>query len=204
MKKLPALLIAIVLFTVLAAFQNTGMVLKPNEKAPDFKLKNVDGSFKSFSDYKDAKGFIVVFTCNHCPFSQKYEERIIALHKQYASKGFPVIAINPNDPKQEPEDSYKEMQRRAKEQKYPFAYLVDDTQKTAKAYGATKTPHVFVIEKTAQGNIVRYIGAIDDNANEPSKARTHYVKNAIDEITFGKEVAVPYSRAIGCSIKWKS
>ena len=123
---------------------------KPGDMASDFKLKNVDGKMVSMADYKDAKGFIVIFTCNHCPFSKAYEQRIMNLDKMYAEKGYPVIAINPNDKTVEPDDSYDNMVVKAKEKNYSFPYLYDETQKIATAYGATRTPHVFVVQKTAK------------------------------------------------------
>ena len=173
------------------------------EKAPDFKLKNVDGTMKSPLDYKDAKGMIVVFTCNHCPFSQIYESRIIDLHKKFAPKGYPVVAINPNDPAVAPDDSFEEMQKRATEKKYPFDYLVDETQMTAKAFGAARTPHVFIVEKKSGGNIIRYIGAIDDNADDAAAAKNRYVEQAVEALLAGKEVTMPETKAIGCTVKWK-
>src|ERR1700683_2264957 len=118
MKKLAILATALV---ALASFTGTGY--KVGDKAADFKLKNVDGKMVSMADYKDAKGFIVVFTCNHCPFAKAYEDRVIALNAKYASKGYPVIAINPNDPSQVEEDSYANMQARAKAKNYAFPYL---------------------------------------------------------------------------------
>ena len=173
------------------------------DKATDFKLKNVDEKMVSLADYKDAKGFIVVFTCNHCPFSKAYEQRIIELDKKYAALGFPVIAINPNDKSVEPEDAFDNMVVRAKEKKYPFPYLYDETQEIAKAYGATRTPHVFVLQKTTKANIVKYVGAIDDNADEPDAVKSKYVEAAVNALLKGKEVAVSSTKAIGCSIKWK-
>lgn len=170
------------------------------DKATDFKLKNVDGKMVSLSDYKDAKGFIVVFTCNHCPYAQMYEQRIIDLHKKYASKGYPVIAINPNDPSIVAEDSYSEMQKRAKEKAYPFAYLFDDGQKIYPQYGATRTPHVFLLNKDL---VVKYIGAIDDNAEDASAVKVKYLENAIAAISAGKDPQPNLTKAVGCSIKVK-
>lgn len=169
----------------------------------DFKLKNVDGKMVSLSDYKKAKGYIVVFTCNHCPFSQAYEQRIIDLHNKYQSKGFPVVAINPNDKTRSPEDSYENMITRAKEKKYPFVYVYDETQAIAKTYGATRTPHVYLLQKTKQGNKVAYIGAIDDNSEEPTEVKEKYLANAIDALLANKPIAKTTTKAIGCTIKWK-
>src|SRR5690606_38666492 len=136
--------------------------------AADFSLKNVDGKMVSLSDYKDAKGFILTFTCNTCPYAVAYEDRIIALDKMYASKGYPVIAIMPNNTDVKPGDNFEAMQRRAKDKGFTFPYLLDEGQKVYPQYGATKTPHMFVLEKTKKGNVVQYIGAIDDNYQDAS------------------------------------
>lgn len=150
--------------------------------ATDFNLKNVDGKRVTLADYEDAKGFIVVFTCNHCPFSKAYEDRIIDLDKKYQSKGFPVIAINPTNPEKYPTDSFENMQKRAEEKDYTFPYLLDVGQEIFPQYGATNTPHMYVLNKTSQGNKVAYIGAIDDNSKDPSAVQkrlkmrlTHYL-----------------------------
>ncbi|MEQ8552643.1 MAG: thioredoxin family protein [Cyclobacteriaceae bacterium] len=172
--------------------------------ATDFKLENIDGKMVSLSDYSDAKGYIVVFTCNTCPYAQLYEQRIIDLDKKYASKGFPVIAINPNDINKQPGDNMEEMISRAKEKGYTFPYLRDDSQKVASAYGATKTPHVYVLNKEASGKLkVEYIGAIDDSPREASDVQERYVESAIDALLSGKKPEVTNKRAIGCTIKWK-
>lgn len=199
MKKLALLSAA---FIALCSFSFTGYNI--GDKAIDFKLKNVDGKMVSMSDYKDAKGFIVVFTCNHCPFAKAYEGRIIALNTKYASLGYPVIAINPNDPTQVDEDSYANMQARAKAKNYQFPYLVDGTQDIAHAYGAAHTPHVFVLQKSGSDFIVKYIGAIDDNSDDPSAVKQKYVENAVDNLLAGKPVNPASTKAIGCGIKWKS
>jgi peroxiredoxin len=171
------------------------------DTARDFSLKNVDGKMVTLAGQKDVKGYIVVFTCNHCPYAMAYEERVIALHKKYASQGFPVIAINSNDKTIAPADSYDNMQKRVKEKSIPYAYLYDETQEIAKTYGATRTPHVFVLD---ENRVVRYIGAIDDNSEEPSEVKEKYVENAVDALLAGKEVPVKQTKAIGCGIKWKA
>jgi glutathione peroxidase-family protein len=125
----------------------------------------------SLKDYNNAKGFIVIFTCNHCPFAKAYEDRIVALDKQYSNLGYPVIAINPNNPAKQPEDSFENMRRRAKEKAFTFPYLFDEGQKIYPQYGATKTPHVYVLQKSAKGNVVKYIGAIDDNYDDVSAVK---------------------------------
>jgi len=168
------------------------------DTAADFRLKNVDGEMMSLEDIKDAKGYIIVFTCNHCPFSVMYEDRLIALHKKYAPMGYPVVAINPNSPEKQPADSYEAMQVRAKEKSFPFAYLFDDGQKVYPEYGATKTPHVFLLDKS---RTVKYIGAIDDNARDAGSVEVKYLENAIDALEGGKSPDPATTKAIGCTIK---
>lgn len=174
---------------------------KIGDVATDFKLKNVDDTMVSLADYKEAKGFIVIFTCNHCPYSVAYEDRIIALDMDYKTKGYPVIAINPNNPESYPSDDFANMKIRAKEKGFTFPYLFDDGQKIFPQYGATKTPHVFILEKTDKGNIVKYIGAIDSNYQDEASASEKYVREAVDALLQGKEVPVTETKAIGCSIK---
>jgi peroxiredoxin len=176
--------------------------LSVGDIAPDFQLLNVDGATVSLAE-KANRGAIIVFTSNHCPFSQVYERRIIELHNNFAEKGFPVIAINPNDSVVEPEDSYTVMQKLASGRNYSFPYLLDAGQSTAKAYGATKTPHVFVLQNENGTMIVKYIGSIDDNADDISAVTQHYVANAVTELLEGREVSVANTKAVGCSIKWK-
>ncbi|HSG68726.1 MAG TPA: thioredoxin family protein [Bacteroidales bacterium] len=173
------------------------------DKATDFSLKNVDGRNVSLADFDDAKGFIVVFTCNHCPYSVKYEDRILALDAMYKDKGYPVIAINPNDPARQPEDSFELMKERAKEKKFTFPYLVDETQEYALAYGAARTPHVFVLKREGSDLIVKYIGAIDNNAKSAELANEKYIENALDALLAGNDPEVNYTKALGCTIKWK-
>ena len=169
--------------------------------ATDFSLKNVDNKKVSLKDYKDAKGFIVIFTCNHCPYAVAYEDRIIALDKKYKKLGYPVIAINPNNPEKNKDDSFDKMIVRAKEKGFTFPYLFDKGQKIYPQYGATKTPHVYILEKTSKGNIVKYIGAIDDNYEDEKEVKVKYVEDAVNSLLKGKEVEVKTTKAIGCSIK---
>jgi len=187
------------LTVILMSFTNTSGY-QPGDKATDFKLKSVDGKMYSMSDYKDAKGFIVVFTCNHCPFAVKYEDRVIELAKKYKSKGYVLLAINPNDPSVVPDDSFDKMKERAKEKGFTFPYLFDEGQKVFPQYGATKTPHVFLLDKNL---IVKYIGAIDDNVEDASAVKEHYLENAIAALEKGQEPAINSTKAIGCSIKVK-
>lgn len=199
MKKLFSLLVTLVTATTLSY----GQGYKVGDVAKDFSLLNVDGNFIGMESLQNTKGFIVVFTCNACPYAKAYESRIIQLDKTYASKGFPVVAINSNDEKIQPEDSYKNMQILAKAKGYPFPYLYDSSQEIASLYGATRTPHVFLLNKENGQLIVKYIGAIDDNSDDASKVKMKYVENAIDQILTNQEVAIKETKAIGCGIKWK-
>ena len=175
--------------------------LNIGDVAPDFKLKNVDDTMVSLSDYEDAKGYIVTFTCNHCPYAVVYEDRLIELHKTYAAKGYPVVAINPNDPEVKPGDSFAAMKVRSTEKGFPFAYLMDEGQKVYPQYGATKTPHVFLLDADKK---VRYIGAIDDDARDASAVSEKFLENAISALEKGEDPTPATTKAIGCSIKTKS
>jgi len=174
--------------------------------ATDFKLINVDDNYVSLADYEEAKGFVVIFTCNHCPFSVKYEDRINELDKNYKPLGYPVIAISPNDVEAYPEDDLDHMKIRAEEKGFTFPYLYDESQDIAKAYGAKKTPHVFLLSKEkvedAEQLIVKYIGAIDDDTSK-SKVEEKYLANAIDALLKGEEIDPNFTKAVGCSVKWK-
>ncbi len=174
------------------------------DKARDFNLKNVDGSFVSMAANKNTKGFIIIFTCNTCPYSVAYEDRIIALHNKYAPKGYPVIAINPNDPIVQPGDSFKNMQKRSKEKSFPFPYLHDSTQEITLAYGATNTPHVYVVERDKSDFIVRYIGTIDNNSRNASQASKKYVESAVTGLLDATPIETTSTKAIGCGIKWSA
>lgn len=193
----------ITLTIALASLSALAQGVKVGDKAPDFNLKNVDGKMVALSDYKDAKGAVVIFTCNHCPYAQAYEQRIIDLHKTYAAKGYPVIAINPNDPAVQPQDSYELMQQRAKDKGYPFVYLFDEGQLVYPKYGATKTPHVYLLQKRGADFMVEYIGTIDDNYKDESAVKEKYLANAIDALIAGKKLALTETKAIGCTIKVK-
>lgn len=170
------------------------------DTASDFSLKSTTGNFVSLSDFEDAKGYIVIFTCNHCPYAVFYEDRIIELHNKYANQGYPVIAINPNDPEVVPEDDFDQMAVRAAEKSFPFVYLFDGKQEVFPKYGATKTPHVYLLDKEMT---VKYIGAIDDSPKDPTTVDEKYLENAIDAVMMGKNPNPDATKAIGCSIKVK-
>ncbi len=169
----------------------------------DFSLKNVDGKMVSLNHYKSSKGVIVIFDCNTCPYSKAYNDRIIALDKKYAAQGFPVITINANNPEVSPGDSFEEMTSRARKKSYTFPYLIDETQEVAKSFGATNTPHVFVLKNETQAFKVAYIGTIDNNSRDASSATKKYVEDAVDALLAGKAVETTKTKAIGCGIKWK-
>lgn len=170
-------------------------------EAADFSLKNVDDKQVSLADFSDAKGYIVVFTCNHCPYAIAYEDRIADLNRKYAGLGYPVIAINPNNPAVQPEDSFELMKARVKEKNITYPYLFDEGQKVYPQYGATKTPHVFVLNKENGKNIVKYIGAIDNNYENPNDVSEKYVEDAVNALISGKQIAKTNTVAIGCTIK---
>lgn len=173
------------------------------EAINDFSLKSTTGKMVALKDYKDAKGFIITFTCNHCPYAIAYEDRINALNKKYAKAGYPVIAINPNDEIQYPDDNFENMVIRAKEKGFTFPYLHDESQAVAKKFGALKTPHMYIVQKEGEQFILKYSGAIDDNWQEAEAVQEKYVESAVDALLAGKEVNITYTKAIGCGIKWK-
>ena len=192
---------AVVAIVVLSAFTSVGNGYEVGDIATDFKLKNIDGAIVSLSDYKDAKGFIVIFTCNTCPYAVAYEDRIIALHNKYANKGYPVIAIMPNNTDIQPGDNMDAMKQRAKTKGFTFPYLIDEDQTVFPQYGATKTPEVYVLQKTKNGNEVKYIGAIDDNYQDANAVKSKHVENALNALLSGQSIKESKTRAIGCSIK---
>ncbi|HEU0137245.1 MAG TPA: thioredoxin family protein [Flavobacterium sp.] len=202
MKKARLFGYAILLMTICSfAVKDAAVGYEVGSIATDFNLKSTSGKMVSLKDYNKAKGFIVIFTCNHCPYAKAYEDRINALNKKYASAGYPVIAINPNNPAKQKEDSFELMQVRAKEKGFTFPYLLDEGQKIFPQYGATKTPHVYILQKTDKGNVVKYIGAIDDNYEDAKAVTRKYVENAVDALLTNKEIDVKQTKAIGCSIK---
>jgi len=197
-----SLMMALLLFFAVHAFSAEG--LKIGDDAVDFSLKNIDGSMISLANYSNDKGIVVIFTCNHCPFSKAYEDRIIDLHNTYSKKGYPVLAINPNDPISVPEDSFDNMKERAKEKGFTFKYVIDETQSIAKHYGATRTPHVYLLKKQSGNTFkIAYIGAIDDNHSDASSVKERYLSNAIESLIAEKAPMPETTKAIGCSIKWK-
>jgi peroxiredoxin len=190
---------------IVLLFLGVGIVLaggyKVGDKAMDFKLENIDGKYVSLSDYPDAKGFVVIFTCNGCPYAKAYQERIIEIDKKYKTRGYPVIAINPNNTDVKPEDDLTGMKNRAKEKGYTFPYLKDARYEVYKEYGATRTPHVYLLTRKGSDFMVSYIGAIDDNYQDASAVKEAYLANALDAVIAGKKPDPSFTKAIGCTIK---
>lgn len=202
MKVLKSILVLLVFISATAfTLKTADSGYKIGDTIEDFTLKNVDEEMISLSDYEEVKGFIIIFTCNTCPYSVANEDRINALYNKYENKGFSVIAINPNDPSVVPDDSFEKMQVRAEEKKFKFPYLLDEGQKVYPKFGATKTPHVYIVTKNDMK--VQYIGAIDNNSRNPEAVTEKYVENAVDALLAGKKIEKTETSAIGCSIKVK-
>lgn len=195
--------LAIVLLFLSTSFVFASEGYKIGDKASDFKLKNIDGKYVSLEDFTSAKGFIVVFTCNECPYAKAYQNRLIELDKKYKSKGYPVVAINPNDEDIASGDTFEAMKKRAKEKGYSFPYLKDETQEVYKMYGATRTPHVYLLNKEDNDLVVSYIGTIDDNYKDPSSVNQTYLADAVDALLEGAKPNPDFTKAVGCSIKSK-
>jgi len=174
--------------------------LKIGSSAPDFNLSGVDGKKYSLNSFVDKRALLVIFSCNHCPYVQAYENRIKQIQEDYISEEVTVVAINSNEDVNYPDDSFENMKKRATEQKFNFLYLRDDDQSVARAYDATHTPEIFLFDKDRK---LAFHGKIDDNWQEPSKVQNNYLRNALDELLIGKEISVPETFTIGCTIKWK-
>ena len=190
-------------FSILAFALVLGAGYKVGDKAEDFRLQNVDGTYVSLADFNDAKGFIVVFTCNGCPYAVAYQDRIIELDKKYKTLGYPVVAINPNDVDLKAEDSLEGMKKRAKDKGFTFPYLKDAKYEVFKTYGATRTPHIYVLKKEKSDLVVKYIGTIDDNYQDASAVEEAYLANAVDALLAGNDPDPNATKAIGCTIKQK-
>ncbi|GAB4040680.1 thioredoxin family protein [Spirosoma jeollabukense] len=179
----------------------TGYTL--GDAVADFRVKNVDGRSISLADYKAQKGLIVVFTSNHCPFAKAYEDRLIALDRKFAPQGYPVLAIIPNDPALYEEDSFENVKARARDKGYSYAYTIDETQATARAFGATRTPQVYVLKQTGGQFILEYFGTVDDSPQDGANVQRKYVDEAVSSLLLGRPVQSPITKPIGCAIKWK-
>lgn len=189
---------------LLAASLCLGFSSKSEKTVPDFHLKNVDGTFVSLINYPEAKGFIIVFTCNHCPFAKLYPPRLNALNEKYGKLGMPLIAISSTDTITYEEDVYSKMVCKARAEHFNFPYLFDGDQTVAKQYAAQKTPHAYVIWKEKGQWVVKYNGAIDDNGGAPENVETPFVANAVEALLAGKQVEVPETKSIGCQIIFRT
>ncbi len=176
-----------------------GHTLELGAKGPGFNLKGVDGNMHSLADYADKKAVVIIASCNHCPTVVQYEDRMVEIQRDYADKGVQLIAINGNETDGHPTDAFEYMVERAKDKGFNFPYLRDDTQDVLRAYGAVRTPEVFVI---GPGGTLAYHGAIDDNPDSPASVKKQYLRDALDEILAGKPVSVPKSVPVGCTVKW--
>lgn len=186
---------AIVLGLIVATSCYADPKLEIGAKAPDFSGVGVDDKTYDMSSFSDDKAVVVVFTCNHCPVAKAYEDRLIKLQKDYKDKGVQIVAISVND---RDGDRLPDMKKRAEDKGFNFPYVYDESQESGRAYGATCTPHVFLL---GPKRTVVYQGAIDDN-NNPKKVETHYLRNAIDAVLAGEEVPKKVTNQRGCSIKW--
>jgi peroxiredoxin len=201
--------IAVVFITILAVFgfnldANTLAVARGyniGDVVSDINLKDVNGKMVSYASYPKAKGFIVIFTCNTCPYAVASEDRIIALDAEFKAQGYPVIAINPNNPMVQPDDTFQLMQAKAREKEFTFPYLYDASSMVYAEYGAKKTPHTYLLQREEGKNIVKYIGAIDDNVRDGNAVKERFLANAVNELIAGKEISVQETKAIGCSVK---
>lgn len=174
--------------------------LKIGDKAIAFGLPGVDGKRHTFAGYAGKQSVVVIFTCNHCPYARAWEDRLIQIQADYAGKGVQLVAISANDAVKHPDDSFPKMKERAAEKGFNFPYLYDESQEAARAYGAQRTPEVFVFDKD---QVLRYQGAVDDNYEVPSAVKQPYLRQALDAVLAGKIAAVAETAAVGCTIKWK-
>lgn len=174
--------------------------LKIDSTIPYFSLIGVDDNTYNLQFFSDKKILIIIFSCNHCPYVQAYEDRIISLQLEFEKDKVQIIAINSNDDIKYPDDSFEEMKKRAKLKNFNFPYLKDETQDVAKLFGATHTPQIFLFDQKRK---LKYEGKIDDNLQEPEKVKSKYLRDAIVEVVNNQEVSIPETFSIGCTIKWK-
>lgn len=192
-----------IIWIVLSVICTSTFAQKNNIDILDFKLKNVDGNMVSLSDFPDAKGFIIVFTCNHCPFAKLYPTRLNDLNNKFKPLGVPLIAISSTDTMMYEEDTYPNMVIKANEEHFNFPYLFDEIQVVAKNFKAQKTPHAYVIWKENNQWVVKYNGAIDDNGMEPEKVTESYVTNAVNALLTNLSVKISETKSIGCQIAFR-
>ncbi len=176
-------------------------MLAIGQKGPDFSLPGVDGQTHALSDLLQThQAVAVIFSCNHCPYVQAWEDRMIAIQRDYQDRGVAVVAINVNDAQKYPDDDFEHMKQRAETEGFNFRYLRDDSQESAQAYGATRTPHVFLLDGDG---VLRYRGAIDDNYERAELVQRPYLRRALDAVLTGQPVETADTEEVGCTIKWK-
>lgn len=176
------------------------MTLATNQQIIPFALEGVDGKSYSPDAFPNARALAVIFWCNHCPYVRAWENRIIALGREYAGRGVRFVLINSNDPEKVPDDSFEQMKVRAREYAYPFPYLFDGTQEVAKRYGATRTPEVFLFDAS---QTLRYHGAPDDNVDDAQAVRQHFLREALDAVLLDRPPTLAETPPKGCTIKWR-
>lgn len=174
--------------------------LETGDEAITFELPGTDGETHSLADYRSKAAVAVIFTCNHCPYARAWEDRIVSIQDDYADRGVQVLAINANDAGKYPDDGFPQMRQRAEEKRFSFPYLRDESQEVAAAYGAERTPEVFLFDGDRR---LVYHGAVDDNYDDPNAVREHYLRDAIEAVLSGEEPGTPETPPVGCTIKWK-
>ena len=174
--------------------------LKIGDKPVSFTLPGIDDKQHSLEDFSGKKALAVIFSCNHCPYVRAWEDRMVQIQADYEKRNVQLLAVNSNDSSKYPEDSFAKMKERAREKKFNFPYLHDETQKVGRAFGANRTPEVFLFDEK---RILRYHGAIDDNYDDPKAVKEHYFRRALDAVLEGKPVSIPETKPVGCTIKWK-
>jgi peroxiredoxin len=174
--------------------------LKTGDKAISFELPGVDDRRHALQDYADKEAVAVVFTCNHCPYARAWEDRLIDIQADYAARGVQLLAISANDAKRYPDDSFPRMKERSDQKGFNFPYLYDESQEVARAYGAQRTPEIFLFDKDAT---LRYHGTVDDNYEDPKAVRSHYFIDALEAVLEDREPATAETAPVGCTIKWK-
>jgi peroxiredoxin len=175
-------------------------VLSIGDKAKPFALPSTDGEEYSFASFDDAKALAVIFSCNHCPYVQAWEDRMVQIQKDYKDQGLQIVAINANDASKYPDDDFEAMKKRAREKGFNFPYLRDESQEVARAYSAERTPEVFLFDADRS---LAYHGAIDDNYDNPEAVENAYLRDAIEAVIAGQEQEVKTTSPVGCTIKWK-
>ena len=174
--------------------------LNPGDKAVPFELPGVDDRRHGLADYADNEAVAMVFTCNHCPYARAWEDRLIEIQADFAGRGVQLVAISANDAEKYPDDSFPKMKERSEEKGFNFPYLYDESQEVARAYGAARTPEVFLFDK---GGTLRYHGTVDDDYDDPAAVRSHYLIDALEAVLKGSEPATKETAPVGCTIKWK-